>query len=132
MAWVGLVSEKGTNLGAQYKYATKTDPDFLGSGNLWVRRGIVAHCETFSEITTVRKRKNGFGSVPSCCYPRGCASCSVCAVGSEFLQRAELLENEFLFDPDKVMDSKHTGWENLHWERKYRNYRKVDSLEDTA
>lgn len=136
MAWLGLY-EGPLTMKESYQYPGKTDPDMLGQGNMWVRRGMMRCCQWLM-IALGRRKLNmrippkiAMNTMSKWVYPRECSKCSLAGGCSEFLRRAELRKDVFPYDSEKVINGTHTGWENLHWEQKYRDYRRIDSLEDT-
>lgn len=139
MAWIGIIEGSSNDMREAYKYPTKTDPDILGAGALWIRRGMMTCCK-YLMIALQRRKLNMkipprtvMNTLSKWPYPRECSKCSLAGGCAEFLRRSEICNtHNFPYNgPDEVMQGTHTGWENLQWEQKYRNYRKIDSLEDT-
>lgn len=137
MAWIGSVDGNPAKMEDNYKYLAKTDPDILGAGALWIKRGMV-NCMAFLKAALASRKLNR--KIPHCVfmnkmskwpYPRECSKCSLAGGCAAYLNQAEVgPSSDFIYNPKEVMKNQHTGWENLHWEKKYRNYRKIDSMED--
>lgn len=138
MSWCGFYENSPCNMKEAYTHHGKTEPDILGQGALWIRRGMMTCCRYL--LLALKRRKlnqripprvvmNTMSKWP---YPRECSKCSLAGGCAEFLKRSEVCGTPaFPYpDPDKVLKGEHTGWENLKWEQRFHNYRKIDSLED--
>lgn len=137
MGWIGHVEGNPGTPRDAYTFLAKTDTNMLGAGNLWVRRGMTT-CLLFLKSALAQRKLNRrippdvvMNTMSKWPYPRECSKCSLAGGCSVYLKQAEIGPSlAFPYNPDLVYSNAHTGWSNLHWEKNYRNYRKIDSMED--